>query len=302
MGQQSCNMKKHCWPFLKKACVTATALFFTLTKMATVTDGPRHGFAPAVCPLIISQLYMCTGRAGEAVLAFSASDSLPECFKGWIHITLRLYGGVLLKGGGGAEIAAPVSLFFKCFYSSVVECQSCKLKVLGSVPSGGSCASNQQSYPFCIARLLPAELIPLQHLSVPTDMPKSLPALPYPMRKDSLAERSKAVAQGAIPRGRGLKLTAVIFFAAKPSNLQATTIADGVLNHQSSIAVTQPGCVGRALGRDFNSRGMETCRGSIPPPPRSMQRYLVHSAGGEKVRVQCTARSMTSGWKPNRQS
>ena len=156
---------------------------------------------------------MCTGRAGEAVLAFSASDSLPECFKGWIHITLRLYGGVLLKGGGGAEIAAPVSLFFKCFYSSVVQRQSCKLKVLGSVPSGGSCASNQQSYPFCIARLLPAELIPLQHLSVPTDMPKSLPALPYPMRKDSLAERSKAVAQGAIPRGRGLKLTAFIFFA-----------------------------------------------------------------------------------------
>jgi hypothetical protein len=59
--------------------------------------------------------------------------------------------------------------------------------------------------PLCIARLLPAELTLLQHLSVPTDMPKSVPALPYPMRKDSLAERSKAVAQGAIPIGRGLE-------------------------------------------------------------------------------------------------
>jgi hypothetical protein len=49
--------------------------------------------------------------------------------------------------------------------------------------------------------LLPAELIALQHLSVPKDTP----ALPYPMRKDSLAERSKAVAQGATPRGRGLE-------------------------------------------------------------------------------------------------
>ena len=146
----------------------------------------------------------------------------PNGSRGWTHITLRLYGGVLLKGGGGAEIAALVSLFFKCFYCSVVECQSCKLKVLGSVPIGGSCASNQQSYPFYIARLLPAELIPLQHLSVPTDMPKSLPALPYPMRKDSLAERSKAVAQGAIPRGRGLKLTAFIFLPLLTCSLEVS--------------------------------------------------------------------------------
>jgi hypothetical protein len=36
-------------------------------------------------------------------------------------------------------------------------------------------------------------------------MPRSMPALPYPMRKDSLAERSKAVAQGDILRGRGLE-------------------------------------------------------------------------------------------------
>jgi hypothetical protein len=33
-----------------------------------------------------------------------------------------------------------------------------------------------------------------QHLSVPTDIPKSLPAFPYPMRQHSLAERSRAVA------------------------------------------------------------------------------------------------------------
>jgi hypothetical protein len=53
--------------------------------------------------------------------------------------------------------------------------------------------------------LLPAELIPLQHLSVPTDMPKSLMALPYPMRQDSLAERSKAEVTSAIPKGLGLE-------------------------------------------------------------------------------------------------
>jgi hypothetical protein len=48
---------------------------------------------------------------------------------------------------------------------------------LGSVPSGSSCVSNQQSYPFCIARFASGGA---DHLSVP--------ALPYPMRKDSLAE------------------------------------------------------------------------------------------------------------------
>ena len=76
-----------------------------------------------------------------------------------------------------------VNPFCKSLYSSVVERQSCKLKVLGSIPSGGSCASHQPSYPICIARLLSAELIPIQHLSVATDMPKSWPALPYPCGK-----------------------------------------------------------------------------------------------------------------------
>ena len=113
--------------------------------------------------------------------------------------------GFLQGGGGGVEIAVPVTLFCKCACSSEVERQSCKLKVLGPIPSGGSCASNQQSYPLCTARLLPAELIALQHLSVPKDTPQSLPALPYPMREDRLAERSKGVAQGATPRGRGLE-------------------------------------------------------------------------------------------------
>jgi hypothetical protein len=113
--------------------------------------------------------------------------------------------GFFKGGGGGVEIAVPVTLFFKCVYNSVVEHQSCKLKVLGPIPSGGSCASNQQSYPLCTARLLPAELIALQHLSVPKDTPQSVPALPYPLREDSLAERSKGVAQGDTPRGRGLE-------------------------------------------------------------------------------------------------
>jgi hypothetical protein len=27
VGQQSCNMRQRCWPFLKKACVTAAAQF-----------------------------------------------------------------------------------------------------------------------------------------------------------------------------------------------------------------------------------------------------------------------------------
>ena len=88
----------------------------------------------------------------------------------------------IFGGGGFVEISVAVNPFCKCLYSSVVERQSCKLKVLGSIPSGDSCASHQPSYPICIARLLSAELIPLQHLSVPTDMPKSWPALPYPMR------------------------------------------------------------------------------------------------------------------------
>ena len=96
-------------------------------------------------------------------------------------VTFQQRPGNLGGGEGGAEIAVAVSLFFEV-----------SGKVLGSIPSGGSCASHQPSYRICIARLLPAELIPLQHLSVPTDMPKSLPARPYPMRQDSLAERSKA--------------------------------------------------------------------------------------------------------------
>ena len=130
-----------------------------------------------------------------------------------------LWGG-FVKGGRGRGNCGTRKSFLQML--SVVECQSCKLKVLGSVPIGGSCASNQQSYPFCIARLLPAELIPLQHLSVPSDMPKSLPALPYPMRENSTAERSKAVAQGAIPRGRGLKLTAFIFLPLLTCSLEVS--------------------------------------------------------------------------------
>ena len=48
--------------------MTAPILFVPLAKIATVTDGPRHGSAPAVCPLIRSQLCMSMGRAGEAVM------------------------------------------------------------------------------------------------------------------------------------------------------------------------------------------------------------------------------------------
>jgi hypothetical protein len=68
-------------------------------------------------------------------------------------------------------------------------------------------------------------ILPLVHYQVaaggadPTAAPecanrheKTSLALPYPMRKDSLAEPSKAVAQGAIPRGVGSNPTAVIFF------------------------------------------------------------------------------------------
>ena len=39
----------------------------TLSQNGWVTDRSRHGSSPAVCPLIRSQLYMCTGRAGEVV-------------------------------------------------------------------------------------------------------------------------------------------------------------------------------------------------------------------------------------------
>ena len=41
---------------------------------------------------------------------------------------------------------------------------------------------------------------------------------------------------------------------------------------RSKIDLKTPVCrVGLVLGRDFNSRGMETCRGSIPPPWRQPQ-------------------------------
>ena len=120
--------------------------------------------------------------------------------------------GFLQGGGGGVEIAVPVILFCKCVYSSVVERQACKLKVLGPIPSGGSCASNQQSYPSCTASLLPAVLIALQHLSVPKDTPQSSPALQYPMREDSLAERSKGGwLKAPLREGVGSKTEAVTF-------------------------------------------------------------------------------------------
>jgi len=68
VGRQTRRMTKRCWPFSKQAYVTATAQFVPLAKIATVTDGSRHGSAPAVCPLIRSQLCMSMGRAGEAVM------------------------------------------------------------------------------------------------------------------------------------------------------------------------------------------------------------------------------------------
>jgi hypothetical protein len=44
-----------------------------------------------------------------------------------------------------------------------------------------------------------------------------------------------------------------------------------VQHKRKHLVITQPVLVGLVLGGDFNSRGMETCKGSIPP--------LRHSTG-----------------------
>ena len=77
--------------------------------------------------------------------------------------------------------------------SSVVERQSCKLKVLGSVPSGGFF----EKQAFWIARR--GDVCPIA------------------AAQDSLAERSKAVAQGATPQGRGLDPRSCHFAVASNS-------------------------------------------------------------------------------------
>ena len=63
----------------------------------------------------------------------------------------------------------------------MAERQSCKLKVLGSVPSGGFF----EKHAF--------------------EMSTRRDVCPIAAAQDSLAERSKAVAQGAIPQGRGFE-------------------------------------------------------------------------------------------------
>ena len=63
----------------------------------------------------------------------------------------------------------------------MVERQSCKLKVLGSIPSGGLFKKAVFHKRLCVD------------------------VCPIAAAQDSLAERSKAVAQGAIPKGRGFE-------------------------------------------------------------------------------------------------
>ena len=63
----------------------------------------------------------------------------------------------------------------------MVERQSCKLKVLGSIPSGGFFHKRRFQNAIC------GDVCPMT------------------AAQDSLAERSKAVAQGAIPQGRGFE-------------------------------------------------------------------------------------------------
>ena len=63
----------------------------------------------------------------------------------------------------------------------MVERQSCKLKVLGSIPSGGLFKKAVFHKRLCVD------------------------VCPIAAAQDSLAERSKAVAQGAIPQGRGFE-------------------------------------------------------------------------------------------------
>ena len=63
--------------------MTATAQFVPGGKMAAVTRGPRQGSTRPCCPLIKSQLYMCTGRfvvtqgAGERWSSGTQDATLP---------------------------------------------------------------------------------------------------------------------------------------------------------------------------------------------------------------------------------
>jgi hypothetical protein len=44
--------------------------------MVTVTGGSSERDAPGACPLKASQLYMCTGRAGEVVTGRAGESSV----------------------------------------------------------------------------------------------------------------------------------------------------------------------------------------------------------------------------------
>jgi len=58
---------------------------------------------------------------------------------------------------------------------------------------------------------------------------------------------------------------AIYLFAVRLSP-SIWVLTNTLINETRSLAGSmRPGWVGLVLGRDFNSRGMETCRGSIPP-------------------------------------
>jgi hypothetical protein len=63
-------------------------------KMATVTRGPRQGSTRACCPVIKTQLYMCTGRREEVSWLREEQESvgrqgceMPQCHTVWPSAT-----------------------------------------------------------------------------------------------------------------------------------------------------------------------------------------------------------------------
>ena len=92
---------------------------------------PQHALN---CP---HRLVVRTSRCGRDNPGSTPGEDkiFPRPLRMGTHDEVR--GGVLLGSGRGARGAPTCQRFLAGLYSSVVERQSCKLKVLGSIPSGG---------------------------------------------------------------------------------------------------------------------------------------------------------------------
>ena len=82
--------------------------------------------SPTPCPLGQG------GHRGKLLFIFFRAISLS--FKAWCHLIERQWHSHAISQSHSILL---LILNCECLYSSVVERQSCKLKVLGSIPSGG---------------------------------------------------------------------------------------------------------------------------------------------------------------------